>query len=322
MTTAATAPGKAILFGEHAVVYGHPAIAVPLPGVAARAEVSTLTPCEDSRIVAQDLGRVYAGQGGAPDDEGRFLQAALAIVLREQGLAEQDVALAISVRSDIPIARGLGSGAAVAAALMRAVSTHLGSPVSEERLSTLVFQTEQLLHGRPSGIDNTTVVLGRPVWFVPGTAPEPLAVGCPLSLIVGDTGVPSRTRDSVSSVRRRLEADPQDTAGILSAIGAIAAGARQALAAGRLDKVGQLMDDNHDHLKRLGVSSPELDRLVCAARGAGALGAKLSGGGMGGCMIALTRAHATAQVAQVAQALVKAGAAGVYLASVGEKGTG
>lgn len=287
LVTTATAPGKTILFGEHAVVYGRPAIAVPVSGRRARVTVADLPAATGIRLVARDLGKRYAGAGGDADDDGRFLQAALALVLGELGVDSAVLDIEVTVESDIPIARGMGSGAAVSAALMRAVAAHLGVALERERLSALVFTTEKMLHGNPSGIDNTTVVYDQPVWFVHGERPEPLSVPGRLTLLIGDTGVPARTRESVAMVKGRHQETPEVLEGCFDAIGEIVYQAREALSSGALEKLGPLMDQNHALLAAIGVSSPELELLVRAARDAGALGAKLSGGGMGGCMIAL-----------------------------------
>lgn len=311
--TSATAPGKTILFGEHAVVYGRPAIAVPVTGRRARVTVADMDPGAGVQLVARDLGRRYAGSGGDVDEDGRFLQAALTLVLGELGLDGAAVNIEVTVASDIPIARGMGSGAAVSAALMRGVAQHHGRELEPGRLSELVFATERMLHGSPSGIDNTTVVYERPVWFIRGERPEPLSLPVPLALLIGDTGVPARTRESVAMVQSRLQEAPGMLEFHFDAIGEMVYAAREALTSGDLELLGPLMDQNHALLSEIGVSSPELDRLVDAARAAGALGAKLSGGGMGGCMIALVDDR---RQELVREALLSGGATQVILSKV------
>jgi len=194
----ASAPGKAILLGEHAVVYGKPAIAVPISSRRATATIRARPPGGGVILEAVDLGRRYPGRGPCVDEHGCFLQSVLQGILEELGLAVLDVDLEITIRSDIPVARGMGSGAAVSAAVMRAVGRALGHEPSLTRLSELVFATEQLLHGTPSGIDNTTVVFEEAVWFQRGlprrsvlsVAPSRWSLGIPAS---GRTrGNPSR----------------------------------------------------------------------------------------------------------------------------------
>ncbi|MEW5989454.1 MAG: mevalonate kinase, partial [Chloroflexota bacterium] len=273
--TRSTAPGKVILFGEHAVVYGRPAIAVPVTQVQATATV------EDSQrpgvhLFAPDLGLAYDLAGAAADDP---LAAAVRLVQQATGLASLP-ALTITLRSTIPIAGGMGSGAATAAAVIRALALHLGRPdlAHDEQVSALTYQVEQLHHGTPSGIDNTVVSYGRPVYFVrqqPTNRIETFAVATPLRLLVGDTGVRSSTKVVVGDVRRQWQADPEHFEALFDGCGRIAVAARSAIEQGDLAELGQLMNENHRLLVAMTVSSPELDRLVEAAVAAGAVGAKL-----------------------------------------------
>jgi mevalonate kinase len=311
--TVASAPGKAILLGEHAVVYCRPAIAVPISDRRAFASVIPAERGSGLVLRASDLGRRYPGQGNCVDDDGRFLQAALRGVLYELGVSGEGLDLEITIRSEIPIARGMGSGAAVSAALMRAVAQHLGAELGAERLSRLVFQTERLLHGTPSGIDNTTVSYEQPIWFITGQPPEPINIETGLTLLIGDTGVPARTREAVDMVRARWQAARGAMGAQFDAIADIVTRARAALATGNLPELGHLMNQNQAILAEIGVSSDALNRLIVAAREAGALGAKLSGGGMGGSMIALVQ---ESDRVAVQQALQQAGATEVIMSEV------
>jgi mevalonate kinase len=285
--TTATAPGKIILFGEHAVVYGQPAIAAPLSQVRATAVVENST-SPGIRLIAPDLGTDMLLDHAAPDDAVaavvRHLQAAA-------GLAQLPD-LTITVSSQIPIAGGLGSGAAITAAVIRALASHLGLGhlLSAAWVSDQTYEIEKIHHGTPSGIDNTVVAYERPVYFVrqqPCNRVEPFAVARPLRLLVADTGVSSSTKIVVGDVRRQWQANPTVFDAIFAACGRIVAAARQAVEAGDVEKVGRLMTENHTLLQQMTVSCAELDDLVAAALAAGALGAKLSGAGRGGNMIAL-----------------------------------
>lgn len=289
--TRACACGKAILLGEHAVVYGHPAIAVPIPARTAVVEVWDAAPGTGIVIVAHDLNRRYRTGCLPVDQDGRFMRAAVGGVLQEVCPGRECPDLEVGVRSTIPIARGLGSGAAVSAAIARGIAAHLGITIPQDQLSDLVFATECLLHGTPSGIDNTVVCCETAVWFQRGQEPEAMTVDRPMLLVIGDTGVPSRTSESVARVRRRWESEPAAVGPLLDGIGELVAQGRSAIAEGDLPALGRAMDHNQELLQQLGVSSPELDRLIGAAREAGALGAKLSGGGMGGCMVGLVAPH-------------------------------
>ena len=308
----ASAPGKIILFGEHAVVYGKPAIAVPVTEVSARAVVRP-----DPRgapgsvhIQAPAVG-LDASLTDLPRDHP--LAAAVNGVLTTLGVPRPP-ACSLRITSTIPVASGLGSGAAVSVALIRALSAFLGHPLSDEKVSALAYEVEKLHHGTPSGIDNTVITYARPVYFVrgsPGSASEPgeaieaLRVTQPFTILIGDTGVSSPTAIAVGDVRRLWQQDPSYYEALFDAAGQIARQARQAIENGRPEDLGKLMDSNHTLLQQMGVSSQELDRLVTAGRDAGALGAKLSGGGRGGNMIALVQ---PADAAIVARALSNAGA--------------
>lgn len=295
----ASAPGKVILFGEHAVVYGQPALAVPVSQVQATAVV---TPGGDGFwIEANDLGRRYRLEDAAAGDP---LARAVELVRERAGLP-QTPAGRLTVNSTIPIASGLGSGAAVATAAVRAVAEFLGLSLGAAEVSALVFETEKLLHGTPSGIDNTVVAFGKPVCFVKGQPPEPVHVARPFQLLIGDTGRPSPTKITVGDVRAAYEREPERYAQLFEAVGAIVRAARRQIEAGVPDQLGPLMQNNHTLLQALGVSSAELERLVSAACQAGALGAKLSGGGRGGNMLALVTPESSAGVEA---ALLEAGA--------------
>jgi len=307
--TTASASGKVILFGEHAVVYGRPAIAVPVTQLRAKATVADAPPGAGCTIVAADLNRHISLADAPPDDP-------LALIVRLT-LAELDIATepdwTITLRSDIPIASGLGSGAAVSTAIVRALAEHAGRSLPPDVVSALVYETERLHHGTPSGIDNTVVAYEQPVYFVRGQPPQPLRVGASFWLAIADTGVASPTKIAVGDVRRAWQADPARYEALFDAMGRIAEAARAAIEAGEVAKLGPLMDENQRLLGVIGVSSPLLERLCAAARQAGAGGAKLSGAGRGGNLIALV----TPQTAEeVAAALRAAGAVRVVISQV------
>ncbi len=282
--TTASAPGKIILFGEHAVVYGRPAIAAPVTQVHADVEVT------DSRqpgiwIDAPDIS-LHAELGTLPDSHP--LSVLIIGTLKAVGITYK-LPLTIHIHSTIPVASGLGSGAAVSVAIARALSAHLGLPLSDDQVSQLAYGTEALYHGTPSGIDNTVVTYGCPVYFVKGQSIETLRVGAPFTIVIGDTGVPAPTKESVADVRRLWEREIPHWEKIFDQVGDLATRARVAIEAGAAPLLGDLMNQNHELLQTMTVSSPELDRLVHVARSTGALGAKLSGGGRGGNMIALVK---------------------------------
>ena len=301
MNRQTSAPGKAILFGEHAVVYGIPAIAVPLSSIRARA--CCIDTAHPLTIIAEDLPR--PGQTKVAEHFDRSDPLSLMAALTMGHLNTGNLTGEIRIRSDIPIASGLGSGAAVSAALGRAIALMRNTDISNRELSRIVFEVEKLHHGRPSGIDNTVVVHEKPVYFVKDEEVDFIRFGEPLHIILGDTGIASLTRDAVADVRSLYERDPISTAKQFEAIGAIVYDARACIETGATARLGELMTANHHFLRRLNVSSAELDKLVDAALIAGALGAKMSGGGRGGNIIALVNDR-TAN--SVKDALLEAGA--------------
>lgn len=300
--TIARAPGKAILFGEHAVVYGRPAIAVPVSQVAATAEVSELAGGApgDVWIEAPDLHAGFHLSEAAADDP-----LALIVRLTLEALAPVEApALRLVVHSTIPIAAGLGSGAAISVAIVRALSEHLGRSLPPDRQSELALEIEKVHHGTPSGIDNTVVAFGQPVYYRRGRPPERLEIRALFRLVIGDTGHASPTSVAVGQVRERWHSDRTSMEETFDSIATVVERARMVIASNAA-AIGPLMDENQACLERLGVSSPKLDRLIAAARRAGAGGAKLSGAGMGGNMIALVDA---ASQSAVEAALREAGA--------------
>jgi mevalonate kinase len=299
----ATAPGKVILFGEHAVVYGRPAIAVPVREVQARVVVTAqpLFPPGDVLIQAPVVD-LEAHLGDLPVDHPLkrvVLEACSAVGVT------RPPACSIRITSTIPVAAGMGSGAAVSVAILRAFSAFLGRPLPVERISTLAFEVDKLYHGTPSGIDNTVITYAMPVYFMRGQPVQTLALPVPFTIIIGDTGVASPTSTAVSDVRHAWQSETARYEALFESVGRVSQAARQAIEGGQTQALGPLMDENQALLREIGVSSPEVERLVDAARAAGAQGAKLSGGGRGGNMIALASKETTSRIAE---ALSKNGA--------------
>ncbi len=318
--TTSSAPGKIILFGEHAVVYGRPALAVPVTQVHADVEIldSTLA---GIWIHAPDIS-LHAELNTLPSDDPiasvihNFFF--LPRVPHPQPLSQRERGarfpnLEINITSTIPVASGLGSGAAVTVALVRALSSHLDHSMTDEEINAFAYEIEKLHHGTPSGIDNTVVTYAKPVYFIKrppspnrrgaGGEVETFTVGQPFTIVIADTGIPAPTKESVADVRKLWEADRTKWEDVFDQVGEIVKQARKRIESGERKALGELMNRNHALLQEMTVSSPELDGLVSAARKAGALGAKLSGGGRGGNMIALVEPE---KAESVASALISA----------------
>jgi mevalonate kinase len=227
--------------------------------------------------------------------------------------------MTITVTSEIPIASGLGSGASITAAIIRALAVYLDLThlATDQWVSQLTYEVEKVHHGTPSGVDNTVVAYEQPVFFIrrqPQNLIKTFDIASPLCLLVADTGISSSTKSVVSDVRRSWQTDPDRFERIFDGCAEIAEAGRTAIEAGDPFEIGRLMSLNHVLLIEMTVSCPELNRLVDAAVDAGALGAKLSGGGRGGNMIALVPSAAENAVYN---ALLDAGAHSILRNQIG-----
>jgi mevalonate kinase len=302
MTYRASACGKIILLGEHAVVYGYPAVAIPVAGLRARAELSD----SDSpfHLDAPAVGLTSSLEALPADHP-------LAYCVRRTFEFFQLPApwARLMITSDIPVASGLGSGAAVSTAIVRVLAAAAGRTLNPGEISRLVFEVERIYHGTPSGVDNTVIAYERPVWFRREREPDLLRIGAPVHLLLADSGVRSETRSAVGGVRERHQADPARYEDLFRRIGELADSGRRDLEHGRAEPLGAAMNQCHGLLQAIGVSTPGLDGLVDAARQAGALGAKLTGAGLGGNVVALVP---PSSLLAVEAGLRHAGAVAVY----------
>jgi len=294
------APGKIILVGEHSVVYGQPGCRIIAPQI-------------DLQTRLHNAGDEH--QSGEP------LKLVTRLVLQDlqqkKIIATDDPDWQIELDSQIPIASGLGSGAAISTALVKTLYAHAQQPVETETINQIVYQSERLYHGTPSGIDNTVIVYGQPLWFIrhengPPTT-ELFQPAQPFTIAIADSGVASPTKEAVGQVRQAWQADPNHYNRLFAEMGELAHAARTAIETGDLSQLGQLFDQNQNYLAELDVSSSELDQLISTARKAGALGAKVSGGGKGGNIIALVTPE-TQQT--VVDSLMAAGAKRVIVTEV------
>jgi len=304
----ASAPGKVILFGEHFVVYGEPAVVMAIDK---RAYVLAESR-KDRRIYinSKNLGisGIFVGESFEPKKGGREARMKLEPIRKAAqkvlNLAERKIGISIEVRSAIPIAVGLGSSAAVVTATATAVSKLLSANLSKKDIFRIAYEAEQIVHGTPSGIDPTISTYGGTLLFSQDKGFEPLEVKGDIPLVIGDTHIERSTGEQVAIVRERKKQYPSIFDPIVEAGGKISLQAVKALERGDLQELGELMNINQALLSAVGVSNESLERLIYAARKAGALGAKLTGGGGGGCIIALSPPE---KLEQVAEAIEQAG---------------
>ncbi|NJE42654.1 mevalonate kinase [Thermococcus sp. GR6] len=314
MRVLASAPAKIILFGEHSVVYGKPAIAaaidlrtyvwaefnnkgaikieakdIKVPGL-------TVSFSEDEIYFESDYGKAAEVLS--------YVRQAIELVREEADKNGNGVT--VSITSQIPVGAGLGSSAAVAVATIGAVSRLLGLELSNEEIAKLGHRVELLVQGASSGIDPTVSAIGGFLHYEKGNFEHLPFMELPI--VVGYTGSSGSTKELVAMVRRNYEEMPEVIEPILVSMGKIVEKAKDVLLSELDDEVrfvqlGRLMNINHGLLDALGVSTKKLSELVYAARTAGALGAKITGAGGGGCMYAL----APEKQSEVATAITIAG---------------
>ncbi|MDH3653668.1 MAG: mevalonate kinase [Myxococcales bacterium] len=268
--------GKVILLGEHAVVHGCPAIAVGIErGVTASASTAERNIL---RLSPWGLAIEPDPSGGEPLE--RAFAAALA-------LYPERPALEVSAEVELPAGAGLGCSAAIGVAALDAIDEALSIQRSRTELAEAALVWERIFHGNPSGIDNAMSAVGGVALYRKGEPLQPLRSNKPLHLVIGYSGESSSTKEMVASVARQLEDDPKRVNKAFEAIEVLVRNAKLAIEAGDHIALGQLLDLNHTILSSLMLCTSKLDEMCQAARAAGALGAKMTGAGGGGCMIAL-----------------------------------
>lgn len=293
-----SAHGKLILVGEHAVVYDRPAIAIPFPIIEVKATIEEIS---GSIMIESEFfhGPIHR----MPE---KLQGIAVCILETLTALNKPRTGLLIRLKSTIPLGRGLGSSAAIAIALVRSLYTFYGKEVRQTELMALVHLAEIHAHGNPSGIDMAAASSEFPIWFQKGKNPKPLQIGAPLHLVVADSGRIGDTHAAVTSVRQQYILKPTRIQGSLDRLGWLTNDARAALSIGNMEFLGKLLNFAQDELIELGVSDTGINRLVDVARKAGALGAKLTGGGKGGCVLAIASSQAHSKV--LSNAFLKVGA--------------
>ena len=274
-----TAAGKVILLGEHAVVYGKHALALPI----ADAVQARVVECEGTgRIEIPDWQHSVA-----VDDSEDGVAAALRLIVRELQL--EDRCFSVRIRSALPRAMGLGSSAALAVAVVRALSNTQNLQLGDERVNEIAYACERLAHGTPSGIDNALATFARPMLFRNDGdfSSETIDLDEAPPLVVACSGQPGTTREIVAAVRERYERLPEAYDAVFGQIDDLSTAGAEALRKSEYVSLGRMMNICHGLLNSIGVSTPELERMVDIARTAGAAGAKLTGAGGGGSIVAL-----------------------------------
>ena len=280
------AHSKIIWMGEHSVVYGYPAIAIPLQGI----EVEC---------------RIYPADEKIHFDYYDTLSTAVYAAL--EYLNHTDVAVSYDIRSEIPQKRGMGSSAAISIAAIRAVFDYFEQSIDMETLEILVNKAEIIAHSNPSGLDAKTCLSDKAITFIRNIGFSTLDLDLDAYLVIADTGIYGNTRETVEKVAQAEEANLPH----LAALGDLTEMVQKAIQAKTISEIGPLMTKAHSHLQAIGVSIDKADQLVQISLENGALGAKMSGGGLGGCIIAL--AQTKAQAEKISKALTEGGAVQTWI---------
>lgn len=287
------APGKIILVGEHAVLYGAKAIAMPLDqGI--RVAVSQKGLKDSGGPLIKGVGPFFMGETflNRQKKGPKVLELALEYLTRVFKAYNENVAIIID--GSLPPGCGLGSSAALSVALIRATYRFMGESLGDETLHEHVLALETIFHGRPSGIDHTVVIDGRTIayrLFGEKAQANPIAIARELSLVVVISGPHNGTKNAVQSLSERMRRQNSAYRRIFTDLDHIASEMEQALITGQLSSVGELMNIAQGYLNALSLSTEHIEKLCVIAREHGALGAKLTGAGGGGAVIALCEGH-------------------------------
>ncbi len=289
--------GKVILFNEHFVVHGVPAIvaAIGMRTTAAVSRISGGFEYEDNRPATPKYKEDKLSQQKDSIDN----------IFNAMNLEKKGVRIVLG--GDLYAASGVGASAASCVAIARALSDEFDLNYSDDAINRVAYEGEKGYHGVPSGIDNTASTYGGLIWFIKGkeNIMERMHLARPVNIVMGNTGKVADTMAAVAGVKERKGKYPEKYDNIFKSAEEVAFKGRKALESFDLEAVGKLMNENHKLLQEIEVSNDDLDGLVNTARENGAIGAKMTGGGLGGYMVALTPEKSVQE--KVASAIKKKG---------------
>lgn len=296
------AQSKLILVGEHAVVHGQPAIALPFPLIGAESIV------EKSRGQVYLDSSLYSGPMELAPSSLAGIVNTVKHTLKILQIPYRD--LLIRIRSSIPPGKGLGSSASVAIAIVKSLFKYKEEQYTKEILLQLANICETYAHGAPSGIDPLTITSDRPIWYQKEKPVDYIDPKGNFHFVIADSGQMADTKTAVDTVKQMLKQAPQKMYKKIERIGDITYQVREALEKSSKQLLGYLLDEAQKELEALGVSDKSLNRLIEIAKSEGALGAKLTGGGNGGCIIALAENEHHSQL--LSEKLLQYGAHNVW----------
>ena len=275
--------GKAIMFNEHFVVYGVPAIV----SAVGKYTVAKVKPISKSGWTLADNRKATPRY---KEDKIDQQKDSIEKIVKKMNIDLSKQGVDITLEGNLYCASGIGASAASCVAIARALSEQFELDLSDEQINEIAFEGEKGYHGTPSGIDNTASTFGGLIWFEKSENPvmDRITIPNPVEIVIGNTGKVANTTAAVAGVRERKGKNPAKYDPIFNRAENIAYLAKDALQGEDYKELGKLMNENHKLLQQIEVSSRELDFLVKLSRDQGALGAKLTGGGLGGNMIALT----------------------------------
>lgn len=276
-----TSYAKIILIGEHSVVYGKPAIALPLKTITANTVISSL-PNQDILLESN----YFTGNLSSSPKPMLGIKNLISYLVEKLNITS---GIKIKLESNLPAERGMGSSAAISISIIRAFHNFVKKPLNKAKLLELANIAEKVTHKNPSGLDAATSSSENPIWMIRNVETSDIPINMDGYLLISDSGLVGQTSEAIKIVQENLKIHPNQTNELLNNLGTLTVAAKEQLGANNLIGLGNTFKKAQLYLKKLGVSVSKLDELIAIAEENGSLGSKLTGGGRGGCFISLVK---------------------------------